>query len=85
MKAALRCLSKERQSGVLSLDELVPGRDGTLTVLDELKRKHPPADELHPEALLQGCSSPSHSVIFDKIDGSLIRCAVLQCQGSAGP
>ena len=49
------------------------------------QRKHPPADELHPEALLQGCSSPSHSVIFDKIDGSLIRCAVDQCQGSAGP
>ena len=57
------------------------------TVYNELLKKHPPGQPAHPEALkpLSSVSSDFHPVIFDALDGTVIRSAALRTQGSAGP
>ena len=68
---------------MLPLDEVL--LDGS-TVRDVLKQKHPPAGVVQDEALVErSTQSPPHAVIFDKIDGLVVRTAALHSQGGAGP
>ena len=49
--------------------------------------KYPPAVPLHSAALLPDTASTTtvHSVIFDALDGPVIRAAALRTSGAAGP
>ena len=83
VRAALRLLPEQASPGILSLDQEV---DGT-PVRDILKDKHPPAQPAHPNTLLpqSTCTTDYHPVIFEKVNGDLIRSVALQTHGSAGP
>ena len=85
VKSALRLLSPTTHSGVLPLDEEIPGGGGLETVRQILKNKHPAPARIDPEALLPEPPGESHSVIFDRLDHNVVRTAALRCQGSAGP
>ena len=83
-KAAMRFLMEQSRSSFLPLSTPV----GESTVFNELVKKHPgpsPANLMNlvsPDApTLKNC----HPVIFDCLDGDLIRRTVLFIEGSAGP
>ena len=85
-KPALDLLSGVHRGKNLGLNELVDA-DESLTVRDVLKSKHPPAAPLHHECLITD-TDPAlvyHPVIFDALDGSVIRTAALWTSGAAGP
>ena len=87
VKAAIRLISEEGKGSLLSLDEVVPGTDGS-TVREVLKVKHPSAQQIVPEAIIQpNQTSPDsvHPILFESIDGPAIRAAALRTNGSAGP
>ena len=75
VNGALRLLS-ENKSGVLQLNE------GTKALL---KEKHPTAEPLHEDLLMNGEIRPVQAVIFDEIDAELIRSMALKTKGAAGP
>ena len=83
-RAALRYLSENSSSGLLDIDENV---DERRTVLDVLRAKHPPAADVHQEALITTTNEPPevHPVLFDCLTSQSIRNAALRTQGSAGP
>ncbi len=88
VKAALQLLSDKPAKGLLSLDQTVPGSDGSVvTVLEALKSKHPSASPVHPEVLCSRSTATldSHPVLFERIDGPLVRSVVLKMDGAAGP
>ena len=83
--AAMQLLSSAPgKGGVLHLDDTIPGSG---KVYDILKSKHPVAAPLHSEALLSddAASTPVHPVIFDALDGPVIKAAALRTSGAAGP
>ena len=82
--SALRYLSENPTNGVLDIDDYV---DEGRTVLETLKAKHPPARDIHPDALITTTYEPPevHSVLFDRLTTQSIRNAALRTQGSAGP
>lgn len=86
IKAADRLINKQGASGVLSLTKSISDNDPT-TVRDVLKEKHPQASPLHQEALLDSADQipVPHSILFDQLDGSLIRSMALKSSGAAGP
>ena len=57
------------------------------TVREVLRSKHPPATPTHHEHLIIDCASTPahHPVIFEALDGSVIRAAALQTSGAVGP
>ncbi len=57
------------------------------TVRDVLFKKHPNGQPAHPDTLLQPPTTTSdvHPVLFDRLDGEMIRHIALQTDGSAGP
>ena len=84
VKAAMRFLMEQSRGSFLPLSTPV----GESTVFDELVKKHPgpsPANLMNlvsPDApTLKNC----HPVIFDCLDGDLIRHTVLRIEGSTGP
>ena len=84
VKSALQLLSAENTGGVLPLDT---DSDGA-SVRSILLKKHPPAQSVHPPSVISKSSStlpPFHPIVFDNINGSLIRSIVLQLDGAAGP
>ena len=54
---------------------------------DILKEKHPDPVLYYEEAILDLKCQPSevHSILFNKIDGLVIRKIALKCSGAAGP
>ena len=67
---------------MLPLDEVL--LDGS-TVQDVLKENHPPAGAVQDKALVErSIQSPPHTVIFDKVDGLVVRTAALHSQCGAG-
>ena len=86
VKAALQLLLNESDSkgGMLPLNSKLPTG---LTVREELISKHPIGQPIHPSAILSFPTPklPSHPVIFESLDGALIRAAALHTNGSAGP
>ena len=83
VRAALRLVSDHGSAGVLDLEEEIDGKQ----VRDILKEKHPAAQAAHSATLLSRVdnTAETHPVLFERIDGDLIRSTALKVQGSAGP
>ncbi len=88
VKSALRLLSTSGRGHVLSLDEQVPdkgGKDSFTSVREALRKKHPLGAVASSDVLLQDIPPETHTVIFDQLNGDMVRSAALHTQGSAGP
>ena len=88
VKAAIKVIDSTNHSGTpLKLDMPVNQDSPTWTVYNELLKKHPPSQPAHPGALkpLLEKDTNFHAVIFESLDGTVIRSAALRFQGSAGP
>ena len=82
VRAALRMVSDHGSAGVLGLEVVIDGKP----VWDVLKEKHPAAQAACSAALLSLDNTvETHPVLFERIDGDLIRSTALKVQGSAGP
>ena len=83
VRAALRMVSDLGSAGVLGLEEEIDGKP----VRDILREKHPAAQAACSAALLSLVDNTveTHPVLFERIDGDLIRSTALKVQGSAGP
>ena len=83
VRAALRMVSDLGSAGVLSLEKEIDGKP----VRDILREKHPAAQAACSAALLSLVDNTveTHPVLFERIDGDLIRSTALKVQGSAGP
>ena len=83
VRAALRLLSQHDSVGVLNLDQEING----VPVREILKDKHPPAQTANPSTLLPTSAHTVdfHPVLFEQVNGDMIRSAALQVNGSAGP
>ena len=53
-------------------------------VISELRNKHPPAEELNTDAVLEGVPPTVHHAIFDDLGGDKIKRAFLSTNGSGG-
>ena len=86
IRAATELLSQQGKGGVLGVNDVVDKHSGK-TVLDVLRSKHPPAQPINIEALVEVNNVPPevHPVIYDQITASSSRSAALRTQGSAGP
>ena len=86
-KVALQLLAGKHNGGVLNLDDKVDSGPHAHSVRDVLKSKHPPAQPLHLNCLLPNWGNPpvSHPVVFNALDGCVIRSAALRTTGAAGP
>ena len=83
LKAGMRLITEKNDFGCLQLDNIQP--DGR-TVKDHLLDKHPPGTPASPSAISdQTPALEPHSIVFDQIDGALIRSISHQLDGSAGP
>jgi hypothetical protein len=77
VSAALKFLDESSQNGVLP---------SSPEVIDSLKKKHPPAEPIQPQSLIQGpLRSNVDSIHFAAIDEQMILKAVIQTKGSSGP
>ena len=85
-KNALDMLSGRGKGRLLHLSEIVDTKENK-TVRDVLETKHPSAAPLYPECLDTNSDSSLvfHPIIFEALDGSVIRAAALRTSGSAGP
>ena len=86
-KAGLRLLEDHRKGEVLPLDDTIQINAKQITVREVLMEKHPAGQPAHPEIILQ-LPTPIpdvHPVLFDHLDGEIIRKATLRIEGSAGP
>ena len=83
MRAALCLLSDQSSSGILSLDQEFEGTSAR----DILKDKYPPSQLAHPSTFLPPSARTTeyHPVMFETVNGDLIRSVTLQVHGSAGP
>ena len=90
MRAALRLLSQDNNNGPLPLDSQVEENGTAKTVREILQAKHPlqkpakPTSLVDPDTQQQQTAEP-HPIIFEKIDGQLIRSMALRTDGAAGP
>ena len=80
-KAALRLLNDQSKGGVIRLNDHV---DEHRTVRDILINKHPLNQLAHPDCVINEPSGDQH-VLFESIDGSVIRSIALQTTGAGGP
>ena len=89
VNAALRCLAPTCNCGPLSLDHVIGSfSDGSSkTVYDALKDNHPSGRAADPTLILEASESLNtfHPVLFDGLDGALIRSVALRVSGTAGP
>lgn len=76
ISAALKILDRETSSGILPLSP---------TVIEELKKKHPPSADIVDESLLYGPLDVTPPGIFELIDEQMIYNAAMKTKGSAGP
>ena len=83
VKAALRLITEHGDRGCLPLDSIQP--DGR-TVKQHLLDKHPPGKAMDPSTI-SNCppTSRPHPVIFEEIDGRLIKTTIQRMDGAAGP
>ena len=84
VKAATHLITEENHSCVLPLNHVVEGK----TVLDILQDKpHPPSCPIDAVMITPPTldPTPSHVVLFDKIDGLSILRSVQNTEGGAGP
>ena len=87
-KEVLETLKGKERDGVLQMNDQVPSATGeNQYVRDVLKEKLPESQPCDLDSLLNDEIPPSHSVVFDRIDGNLIRTTALRSSRcmSAGP
>ena len=79
---AISVLTQTAGKGCLPLDEITNGK----TVKEHLLKKHPSRRPLLSPAI-EGCQPKDdfHPVLFDAVDGSVIRKCALKLRGAAGP
>ena len=79
---AISVLTQTGSKGCLPLDEITNGR----TVKEHLLEKHPSGRPLLSPAI-EACQPEDafHPVLFDAVDGSVIRKCALKLRGAAGP
>ena len=87
--SALNFLSRNTSGLPLKLEDVIQAKEGTTeSVLNTLESLHPEGKPLAIEALLS-CTLPNalpaDPVIFEAIDGNMIKSTALHCKGSAGP
>ncbi len=91
VKAALRLLNEpgSKSGQPLSLDELIPSGESSVSVRDKLIEKHPDSAPCDPSHCLLQCTPPPdhdpHFIKFHQIDGGMIRSMILRMDGAAGP
>ena len=83
VKAALRLINEHGDRGCLPLDSIQP--DGR-TVKQHLLDKHPPGKPINPSTI-SDCppTSRPHPVIFEEIDGTLIKTTIQRMDGAVRP
>ena len=82
VRAALKLLSDDSHTGLLSLDQTI---DTTgKAVINILEDKYPYSDPVHPEAKMQGMTV-SMLLFFDNITADSIWITTLHTQGAARP
>ena len=85
-KATLRLLMSKAKEYILSLNSIVQTySEQQPIVCESLTEKHPPGQSPYSETLLYPLNSSSepHPVLFDCLDGEMIRSAALRTEGSA--
>ena len=88
VKAAIALLDSDDYTGTpISLEMPLASKSPSWTVCDELLKKHRKSQPAHSAALqsLDGCNDQFHPVIFEALDGALIRTAALHTHGAAEP
>ena len=83
----MRILDDHMKGGVLSLDDTIETNSKIQTVCEVLMEKHPIGHPAHPDTLLPPPTPAKevHPVLYERLDGMMIRLAALQTEGSAGP
>ena len=85
-KAALDLISNVEKGGILHLnDPADPDNPTSPTVREVLISKHPPAKPAHPNCILTDEPDNPHPIMFESLDGSIVRSAALRVSGAAGP
>ena len=90
VRAALKLIAEDNGGGPLRLDSLIETTDSNITpetVREVLMKKHPPKQALKPSTISTSDvpTTEPHYILFDKIDGQLIRSTALRMDGAAGP
>ena len=88
VKAALRLIADDHTGQPLRLDSVTDPDNPSEIVLDILLKKHPPKQPLKVETIVSSNNpvTDPHPIIFEQIDGQLIRSTVLKMDGAAaGP
>ena len=86
--AALRIVTDSNCGGLLPLDKVIDVENNNVeTVRGVLLKKHPHKQPPRPSSLIEPDSPPPepHPVMFEVIDGQLIRSTMLKMDGAAGP
>ena len=74
--AALSLITEHGKGGVLEL---------TPEVREALKAKHPHAQPVDPDVLIQGSSPTVNPILFETLTGEVVRETALAIRGAAGP
>ena len=88
VRAALQIVTDSNGSGILPLDKVIDVENNNVeTVRGVLLKKHPHKQPPRPSSLIKPDSPPPepHPVMFEVIDGKLIRSMMLKMDGAAGP
>ena len=85
IKAALRLLDMQQKGGPLNAEQKIDDTSEE-TVLETLIKKHPEARSAHPSTLEnQAHHTAPHPVVFEAINGQLIRSLAMNMKGAGGP
>ena len=88
VRAALRIVTDCNGGGIFPLDKVIDVENNNVeTVCGVLMKKHPHKQSPRPSSLIEPDSPPPepHPVMFEVIDGQLIRSTMLKMDGAAGP
>ena len=92
VRAALRLLAKDGQTGLLKLDQVIGAAEGSTgkTVKEILEEKHPDANQAYGDTILSRSNNELHQddfhpILFESIDAEVIRNSALRTQGAAEP
>ena len=86
VRAALRLISEDHSGCPLNLDGPSDSNPASGTVREIFMKKHPPKQPPKKASIVQIDPIPEpHPILFDQIDGVLIRHTALRMDGAAGP
>ena len=83
VKSALSYISRDQNSGVLDLDDIIP-QTNSLTTRDVLRAKHPMGIPACPESLLENTPEVVNPIIYSSLDADCVLGAALHTHGAAG-